>query len=112
MPSEKASIFDKLYTTLTHQSNRNPLIYGGFAGCATFLAAFMMKGKVITPYLWGSGSYLTVFYSTQVYEKHEKVLEALRREQFRDFTRYDMLTRGTDVDEKPFEKPINFGRRF
>ena len=106
------SIFDKIYSTLVHPANRNPLIYSSVAGTATFALTFLTRGKLATSYIAAVCSYAAVFKGTEVYERHRAVLDALDREQFRDFSQFDMITRGTDIDEKLYEKPINYGRRF
>jgi len=106
------SIFDKIYGTFVHPSMRNPLIYSSVAGTATFGLVFLARGKLLTSYASAICSWAAVFKGTEVYERHRAVLDALDREQFRDYSQYDLITRGTDVDEKLYEKPINYGRRF
>jgi len=112
MAEDNMTFFDKTYMVLTHPTTRNPLIYGGFSGTAMFAATFMWKGLPKRSFLSAMGTTVGVFWATQVYERHDKVVKKIHAEKFKDYVVYDKWTKGTDRDESLYEKPINYGRRY
>lgn len=108
----KKSYFDQLYETIVSPQMKNPIIYGTGSATAAFMFDFLWKGKVLRSYLLCIATFTSVMNFTQIYEQHKLVIEQVKLQQFKDYVRYDKFTRGTDIDEKLYEKPINYGRRF